>query len=214
MRKEYRIPFEQQPPEVQKIIGTRADLYSGIRTAGPNWTLMHARRAKTIAVSGHGVLTPAGYGRRRQRFNNMVRGRYREAIEVIEREGAFQPRFEGNWPKGWTNPATIAKTHPVIFWAGNGDLIVRQPTIGEKIRGQVQESKIGRLGFTLGYYRADLGRPPIKPTLGAYRSYLRKKYPAAGPRTSDLLSALKAPRAPKPSIAKRTWAAIKRTRLR
>ncbi|MEM0360081.1 MAG: hypothetical protein QXK06_01925 [Candidatus Diapherotrites archaeon] len=166
-----RIPFAFLPIEAQKIIGT----FKGSFESKPakEWSLRQVRQAQALNRFV-GNIAIEGKAARTLRFYRMEKRRLRRAVEAMERTGFFQPQFAGMFPPGWTNPANIAKTHPVVSITRTGDVVLRQPSKEEIANRSRQGFGVGRQGFVLGKIRAE---PRLAQAI-AERAKQREQYRA------------------------------------
>ena len=84
-------------------------------------------------------------------------------VKTMKDFGILKPgRIESKYPEGWLNPSIVAKTHPVFYVKGNGDLIFPRMTRTEYARYVFQKRFPGKLGLNPWRWRAYL-EPPEKP---------------------------------------------------
>ncbi|MFH0712944.1 MAG: hypothetical protein V1722_05910 [Candidatus Micrarchaeota archaeon] len=82
--------------------------------------------------------------------------------EAINKHGLLDTKFEGHYPFRWMSPAFVAKTHPVFYVTGRGDLVFKKPTRLEYMRYLDQKRWYGKSGLLPWRWRVYL-EPPQAP---------------------------------------------------
>lgn len=90
-----------------------------------------------------------------------VRQLHDDFMEAMNKYGVLNTARERNYPRGWMNPATIMRTHPIFFLTPRGITFVRESKM-EYMRYRTQRSIIGKAGLNPWFWRAYL-RPPTAP---------------------------------------------------
>ncbi len=94
---------------------------------------------------------------------NSVQKKHEELKEYMNKFGILQTQHEHNYPFSWFNPTIVAKTHPVFYVKGNGDVVFRRSTRTEYLRYLAQKKKlVSGLGLNPWRWRAYLA-PPTAP---------------------------------------------------
>lgn len=89
-----------------------------------------------------------------------IQKKHQKLVESMKGVGILKPgRIESKYPEGWLNPSTVAKTHPVFYVKGNGDLIFPKMTRTEYARFVFQKRWPGKLGLNPWRWRAYLESP-------------------------------------------------------
>lgn len=88
-----------------------------------------------------------------------IQRKHGELATAMKEFGIMQTRFEGNYPKGWINPAIVANTHPSFYVKANGDLVFPSQTRIEYARYVFQKKFPGKMGLNPWRWRAYLEKP-------------------------------------------------------
>ncbi len=171
------IKFQHLNPALQEMIGRpnkKETLKKIILMENP--TIRDKRRGRVIAEGSGLLCLPAissplavyssvGIGLAatgRTFFAKAIQKQHKELVSKMKKFGLLQTKFEGNYPRDWINPATVARTHPVFFVNYKGDLIFPKMTRTEYARYVFQKRFPGKLGLNPWRWRAYL-EPPERP---------------------------------------------------
>jgi hypothetical protein len=83
--------------------------------------------------------------------------------EIMNKVGVLSTATEGNYPRDWMNPTSIARTHPIFYVNARGDFVFLRETRSEYYRYRYQNTFFGKWsGTNLWKWRAYL-EPPHPP---------------------------------------------------
>ncbi len=175
---EVRIPFEHLSPAAQGIIG--GNNYStikksrfmqrltglsappaflfGLAVAGP----LLERNLSILDIAGAtiGAVVPSVYYN--IKFAKKVQQAHEKLKRVINKHGVLHTPFEGRYPFNWISPTQVAKTHPIFYVTGKGDVVFKKNTRLEYMRYLDQKRWYGKKGLTPWRWRVYL-EPPKAP---------------------------------------------------
>lgn len=172
------IKFNHLNPALQGIIGRKG---MGFKEWNSSLAIRAQRQGKTVfegipltalisigaslgwgmggaaIIGGLPILVPA-----RAAIAESIQDRHEDLVNAMKKFGILQTKFEGNYPRDWINPTTVANTHPIVYVKGNGDLVFLRATRAEYARYVFQKSFARKLGLNPWRWRAYL-EPPTAP---------------------------------------------------
>ncbi len=144
---EIKIPFEHLSPAAQAVIGENniprtvkgGRFVRGACELAPPFAfsvwLSFAHASKLSPEVMHGLL-PVSLAAGtlssmsiRTVASKEIQQAHEELKRVINKHGALSTEFEGHYPFNWINPTQIARTHPVFYVTGRGDVVFNRHII-------------------------------------------------------------------------------------
>lgn len=148
---EIKIPFEHLSPAAQAIIGEKkpgtiktarmfravSELIVPFATAGGlaiHQAINTGKRLGAGAIVGSVLGSLAVLVAYRSKHSKMIQQAHEELKRAINKHGVLHTSFEGHYPFNWINPTQIARTHPVFYVTGRGDVVFKKNTRLEYMR--------------------------------------------------------------------------------
>jgi hypothetical protein len=182
-QKKVRAKFGHMWPELQRLIG-KPLMQVPAKKILDSETIRGARRAKIAGAAAESIfwaavvgaigagtgggaspLAASGAGAvggaiaSEAAFSEAEQARYNQIIEIIRKKGVIRPKYVQFYPPGWTRASGIAKTHPVLSVARNGDIKFRRLTSAEKMRFNWQQTQFGSAGIAPWRWRGYIEQP-------------------------------------------------------
>lgn len=172
---EVRVPFEHLSPAAQAVIGApgsfrtikNARLFRGLsELAIPIGATMTGAAMPFSLGAGELIglavgTVPVGLAFRAN-YVKQIQQAHEELKRAINRHGVLHTSFEGHYPFNWMNSTQVARTHPIFYVTGRGDIVFKKNTRLEYMRYLDQMRWYGKKGFTPWRWRVYL-EPPTAP---------------------------------------------------